>query len=235
MKQAIWIVFLTLAAGAVAAADEAHGDRPPFSDAGYWASVFDDPARHEWQRPGEVMRLLAIEHGDVVADLGAGTGYFTHPLSWSVGNTGKVFAVDVEQAMLDHIKSREDIVQDVVQTILATPDDPKLAPNLMDAILVVDTWHHLDRRKAYLDKLRAALRPSGRLVIIDYIEGELPVGPPPDHKLSRDEVVREIESAGWTLAAESFVLPYQYFLMFHPPMKGVERPKFLSERDTKFK
>jgi SAM-dependent methyltransferase len=216
-----------IALAPVAWAADPHAGRPPFSDVEYWTTVFDDPARHEWQRPGEVMRLLALEHGDVVADIGAGTGYFTQPLSWSVGETGKVYAVDVERKMLDHIKTREDIVQDVVETVLATRSDPKLPANMLDVIMIVDTWHHIDGRRAYLDKLRTALRPSGRLVIIDYIEGELPVGPPPEHKLGRDQVVRELEGADWTLAAESFVLPYQYFLIFHPPQKGVARPKFL--------
>jgi SAM-dependent methyltransferase len=145
-----------------------------------------------------------------------------------------VYAVDVERKMLEHIKGREDIVQDVVQTVLATPDDPKLPAGLLDLVLVADTWHHIERHKPYLEKLRAALRPSGRLVIIDYIGGELPVGPPPEHRLPRDQVVREIEEAGWKLAAESFVLPYQYFLIFHPPMKATDRPKFLDAQQKAF-
>jgi predicted methyltransferase len=227
MKLAAPLLCLAVTAVPALAADPHEGMRP-FSDVEYWMSVFDDPARHEWQRPGEVMRLLAIEHGDVVADLGAGTGYFTQPLSWAVGETGKVYAVDIEPKLLEHVKSREDIVQDVVETVLATKDDPKLPPNRLDLVLVVDTWHHIERRAAYLEKLRATLRPSGRLVIVDYLEGDLPVGPPPEHRLGRDQVVSELEAAGWKLDAESFVLPYQYFLIFHPPQKGVERPKFLT-------
>jgi ubiquinone/menaquinone biosynthesis C-methylase UbiE len=188
-----------------------------FEDVERWSALFDDPARGVWQRPSLVVRVIGIEEGDVVADLGAGTGYFTSTLSAAVGPRGKVYAVDVEPKLLEHLRAREDVRdRPNVTTLLAAPDDPKLPAREVDVVLVVDTWHHIDRRRAYLDKLAAALSPRGRVAIVDWHEGELPVGPPPGHKLARDKVVAEFEGAGWSLSTESVVLPYQYVLVFRP-------------------
>ncbi len=217
-----WLV--TVAAIGVAAAEDtarpaAAAEHRSFADVEHWARVFDDPKRREWQKPVEVLDLLGIAPGEVVADIGAGTGYFTGLLSIAVGESGKVYAVDVEQAMLDHILTRDDIHPELVQPLLAAPDDPRLPAGGVDLALVVNTWHHIQDRPSYVRKLATALGSSGRLVIIDYHEGELPVGPPPGQKLSRESVVAELETAKWTLGSESVLLPYQYFLTFYPPRK----------------
>ena len=93
-------------------------------------------------------------------------------------------------------------------------------------ILILNTWHHIKKRSRYLDKLARALGPEGRLVLIDYRQGELPVGPRPKHKLSREQVVGEFTEAGWQLVSESVALPYQYLLIFLPPA-ALEPPAFL--------
>ena len=207
-----------------AAAAERHRS---WGDVDHWAGVFDDPARDEWQMPITVIDFLGVELGEVVADLGAGTGYFTGPFSAQVSETGKIYAVDIEQAMLDHIMAREDVNTDWVVPILAKKNDPKLPAGEVDLVLVVNTWHHISKRDKYLEKIHAGLSPEGRVAIIDFREGELPVGPPPEQKLSRAEVVEEFESASWRLVAESVALPYQYLLVFRPPAQPDTR-KFVN-------
>lgn len=189
----------------------------PFSDVEHWVPVFEDAERKIWQKPLLVLDALGVMDGEVVADVGAGSGYFTGLLSILVGDAGKVYAVDIEQAMLDHIATRADVAANRVEYVLARPDDPKLPAGEVDLILIVDTWHHISKRPKYLKKLQQALSPEGRVVVIDYREGDLPVGPPADHKLAREVVVAEFEKAKWTLVSESMLLPYQYFLIFYPP------------------
>ena len=111
--------------------------------------------------------------------------------------------------------------------ILGTVKDPRLPEAEIDVIVVVNTWHHIAKRTKYLRKLHKSLTPEGRLVIVDFREGELPVGPPPEQKLSRDQVVREFEEAGWRFVAASVALPYQYTLIFRPAKKDTRG--FLAE------
>jgi ubiquinone/menaquinone biosynthesis C-methylase UbiE len=162
----------------------------------------------------------------VVADLGAGTGFFTRSLAIAVGDSGSVYAVDIEQSMLDYIRSRDDVMQNRVIPVLAAPDDPKLPDGTIDIVLTVNTWHHIKKRSAYLKLLDRALTPDGRVVVVDFRGGELPVGPPPGHKLSRAKVLKEFEKAGWKFAAESIALPYQYMLTFYPPRESGELDLF---------
>lgn len=196
-------------------------ERQRFSDPAGLAQRWDSAERDAWQNPEVVMRMLGLERGNVVADLGCGTGYFTRRLSGMVGPEGLVYAVDIEQAMLDHVMQRDDIVfPGNVVTVLAAPDDPKLPDGKLDLIFTGNTWHHIGNRVAYLSRLERALKPYGRLAIIDWHEGELPEGPPPGHKVSRDAVVQELREGGWTLTSESVGLPYQYFLIFEAPRRG---------------
>jgi SAM-dependent methyltransferase len=216
----LFLLLLVLALPAGAADDERHGGQEHgFDDAEQWAAVFDDPDRPDWQRPIEVAELLGLRPGQTVVDLGAGTGFFVRYLATAVGAEGKVYAVEIEPAMIDYIASREDLARfgDAVVPVLAEPDDPRLPDGEVHLILVVNTWHHIENRVAYLDRLRRSLRRNGRVAIIDWREGELPVGPPPNERLSRDTVQEEFDRAGWRLEMESVLLPYQYFLVFRPP------------------
>jgi ubiquinone/menaquinone biosynthesis C-methylase UbiE len=188
-----------------------------FNDPERWAETFDSPERRAWQLPAIVVRVLGIESGDSVADLGAGTGYFTQVLSRAVGSAGRVWAVDIEPEMLAHIEKRDDLGPGKVIPVLAAPDDPKLPEADVDLVLVVNTWHHIDARLDYLKRLEKTLTERGRVAIIDWHEGELPLGPPPGAKLSREALLAEFEQAGWRLATESVALPYQYLLVFYPP------------------
>lgn len=194
----------------------------PFDDAERWSRIFDDPERAEWQKPAEVAAALGIGPGMVVADIGAGTGYFLEHLSREAGERGMILAVDTEPDMVAHIGNRmvEAGVSNVVP-VLALPADPFLPQGRVDRILMVDTYHHIDDRLGYFGKLRRSMTPGGRLAIIDFFKKPLPVGPPPDHKLERSFVLEEMVEAGWKLVDEKKgLLPYQYFLIFEPVAAG---------------
>jgi len=188
-----------------------------FGDVEQWVARFDDPARAEWQKPDEVVAALELKPGMSVADIGAGTGYFNSRLAEAVGPGGNVYPADIEPGMVDYMKKRaEKEGTPNVHPILAATDDPKLPEAGVDLVMIVDTYHHIDDRLKYFERLKHSLRPGGRVAIIDFHKRELPVGPPPEHKLDREFVVGEFESGGWKLAGEHDFLPYQYFLIFTP-------------------
>jgi ubiquinone/menaquinone biosynthesis C-methylase UbiE len=188
-----------------------------FEDAERWTKVFDAPDRDEWQKPDEVIAGLSIRPGMVVADLGAGTGYFEAHLSKAVGPTGLVLAIDPEPDMVKYLggRARKDGLRNVLP-VLGQFDDPFLPQGHVDRVLIVDTYHHIDDRLAYFGRMRDAMASGGRVAIIDFHKRPLPVGPPPEHKLERQFVVDEMSAAGWRLADEKTTLPYQYFLIFEP-------------------
>ncbi|MBI3768208.1 MAG: class I SAM-dependent methyltransferase [Deltaproteobacteria bacterium] len=189
--------------------------RHPFDDVAHWASVFDDPARDVWQKPRDVVGALGLRPGMTVADLGAGTGYFSRYLSAAVGETGTVFAVETEPNLLARLRERAEQEQTAnVTPILASFDDSRLPAGAVDVVLIVDTFHHLDRRLEYLTRLRRVLKPRGRVAIVDWQATELPVGPPMEHKIARADVIAEMQAAGYRLTAEPAILPYQYVLVF---------------------
>jgi ubiquinone/menaquinone biosynthesis C-methylase UbiE len=222
------LLCLTLGVAVAVGAEPSDGKRrPPFSDAEYWAGVWEDPSRDEWQKRLIVLSLLGLRQGDRVADLGAGTGYFTEILAIAVGNAGRVYAVELEPSLLDHIMARQPSLSPRIVPVLAAPADPRLPEGEIDVVLMVNTWHHIKSRPKYLRRLARCLAPGGRVAVIDFRDGELPVGPPPGEKVSRDQVVREFEKAGWELVTESVALPYQYFLIFMPPGTGSPEPFLL--------
>lgn len=184
-----------------------------FDDAERWAKVFDDPERDAWQMPEAVLDFMRLADDAAVADLGAGTGYFSVRLAHRLPR-GKVFAVDIEPKLLEHLAQRAAKAKLTnVETVLAEASDPKL-PSGLDAVLVVDTYHHISERVSYFERVRKQLKPDGRVVIVDFRLGDLPVGPPDEHKISRDQTHTELEAAGFQLCDELKSLPYQYVLSF---------------------
>jgi ubiquinone/menaquinone biosynthesis C-methylase UbiE len=202
-------------------AHQSHHDataRHSFADVPHWIAVFDDPARDAWQKPAAVVQALEIQRGMCVADLGAGTGYFSRYLSAAVGERGTVFAVDTEPNLVVHLRERaeREKIPNVVP-ILASADNPRLPAGKVDLVLIVDTVHHIDDRVEYLRRLQGVLKPGGRVAVIDFKkDSEIPVGPPAEHRLARAHVVEEFQSAGYRLISAPEVLPYQYFLIFRP-------------------
>ncbi len=186
-------------------------------EADEWASFWDRPERKAWQKPEELVAALGLEAGMTVADLGAGTGYFNRYLSEAVGPEGLVLPVDIQTSMVEHMRerAREEKTPNV-RPILAEPADSKLPEGGVDLVLIVNTYHHIDDRLEYFDRLKKVLRPGGRVAVVDFVVGDIPVGPPADHKLSRDHVLGEFETIGYRLVDEPGILPYQYVLIFAP-------------------
>jgi SAM-dependent methyltransferase len=185
-----------------------------FKDAERWSKVFDDPARDEWQRPGQVVQALKLATDAAVADLGAGTGYFATRLARAVPQ-GKVYAADLEPDMVNFLNERA--ARGKLPNLaahLAEEHDPKL-PAKVDLVLVVDTYHHIGKRERYFDSMKKYLKPGGRVAIIDF-KPDSPVGPPRRHRIAAERVMAEMGKAGYRLAEEPAFLPYQYFLVFTP-------------------
>lgn len=189
---------------------------------GYIAAM-ESPARAEWQKPEEVLAALGLQPGQTACDIGAGPGYFTLRLANAVGPAGRVYAVDVEPGMLAALLERlEKAKARNVTPVLSLPDDPLLPDGLCDLVLIVDTYHHFPDGEAYLRRLTRTLAPRGRIANIDFHKRPTPVGPPLDHRVSRDDFVAAAAHAGLDVASEPGFLPYQYFVVLKP-REAVER------------
>jgi predicted methyltransferase len=189
----------------------------PFKGIDQWVRIFDDPKRDPWQKPEQTVAALRIAPGMIVADLGAGTGYFNRYLSRAVGPGGMVLALDTEPEMVEHMaeRNRTEKLSNVLPT-LVLPEDPFLPRGKVDRVLIVDTYHHIDGRLDYFTRMKGALSRGGSVVVVDFFKKPLPVGPPVEHKIDREFVVQEMTQIGYTLAREETFLPYQYFLVFQP-------------------
>jgi ubiquinone/menaquinone biosynthesis C-methylase UbiE len=185
-----------------------------FDDAERWAEQFDDPGRDSWQRPDAVLELLALRDDARVADVGAGTGYFTVRLARAVPR-GKVWASDIEPDMVRYLgeRAQREGLTNVV-AVLGERTDPRL-PEPVDAILVVDVVHHVADRAGFFANLRRLLAPGGRLVVVDF-SPEAPEdgpGPPKRHRIGPEEMTGMLEAAGLRRVAHER-LQYQYALAF---------------------
>lgn len=182
-----------------------------------YIAAMEDPERDAYQKPHEVVMALALRDGDRIADIGAGAGYFALRFAHHVGAAGRVYAVDISPDMIVHLNEKiRDAGLDNIRTVLARPDDPLLPASSVDRIFICDTWHHIENRGRYAEKLRTLLRPGGQVIVVDFQKKVLPVGPPDEMKLSRDDVIAEFRQYGFRLAKEETFLPYQYFLVFSP-------------------
>lgn len=179
-----------------------------------YIKALEDPKRDAYQKPQEVLQALAVKGGEIIADIGAGSGYFTSRMAAHVGPNGRVYAVDVSPDMIRHLsrRIREERLLNVVP-ILAPPDDP-MVPEPVDRFLIVDVWHHIEDQTGYLDKMKKSLRPGGQVVMIDFHKREMPVGPPVAMKIAREDLVKQMTANGFRLSAEHTFLPYQYLLVF---------------------
>jgi ubiquinone/menaquinone biosynthesis C-methylase UbiE len=193
-----------------AGADHHHHD---FSDIAKYVKAFESPERDAWQKPDDVVSLLQLWPGNVVADIGAGTGHFEPPLAKAVGAAGRVLALDVEPRMVTYLKRRvkkEGLGNVTVQKVAA--NDPGLAGGSVDRLLVVNTWHHLPQRAHYAAAMNRALRPGGFVVVVDFT-AESPEGPPAHARLSPAMVMAELQAGGFSARTVGESLPLQYVVI----------------------
>ena len=183
-----------------------------FENAEAWAKVFDDPARDAWQHPDDVVAALGLSPTMTVADIGAGTGYFTVRLARAVPG-GQVIATDIEPDMVRYLgdRARRERLGNV-RAVLATGDDPQLAPTSVDRVLVVDVWHHVANRGVYAKALAAALRPGGQIAIVDFTQ-EATHGPPREHRLRPEVIIADLQGAGLDASLAPTSLPDQFIVL----------------------
>ena len=177
--------------------------------------LLEAPDRAAWQKPEQIMDALGIAEGSVVADIGAGAGWFTIQLARRVGPNGIVYAQDVQRQMLEAIRRRvaREGLQNV-QTRLGAGSKPNLPERTFDAILVVDVYDAVDEPVPLLRNLAAALKPGGRLGIVNYKPGNGGPGPSPDEgaRVDSASVEQDARAAGLRVLAREN-LPYQYLLV----------------------
>jgi ubiquinone/menaquinone biosynthesis C-methylase UbiE len=171
--------------------------------------------RIDEEEPDLALNVLQIPPGAAVADIGAGSGYITERLAARVGPKGRVFANDLQPQMLD-ILSRRLAARKITNVTLVqgTVDDPKIAPASVDLALMVDVYHELSQPQAILRRLREALKPGGRLVLLEYRKEDPTIPIRFEHKMSVAEAKLEVEAEGFTLAKVDEALPRQHILIF---------------------
>ena len=171
--------------------------------------------RDEEEAPDVALNVLKIPKGASVADIGAGSGFMTVRLAARVGPTGRVFANDVQPQMLNILARRLSNSKITNVTLIeGTIDDPKLPPASVDLEIMVDVYHELSQPQAMLRHLREALKPGGRLVLLEYRKEDPTVPIKPEHKMSVAEAKMEIEAEGFTLVKVDQALPRQHILIF---------------------
>lgn len=182
-----------------------------------YADWLTRPERQREEQPDRLVSSLKIPTGATVVDLGAGVGYFTWRLAKKVGPEGKVIAVEIQQEMLDMlaVNLHERDIQNV-EMVLATPQNPRLPQAEVDLVLLVDVYHELAFPALTLDHIKRSLKPTGRLVIVEYRKGQPGVPIHPLHKMSVAEVRSEVEPAGFDFAELLEFLPSQHIVIFKP-------------------
>ncbi len=170
----------------------------------------------DWQDIDEIMFRMRVRYGDVVADIGAGSGYFTIPFARKVGSKGLVYAEDIQQGMLDYISKKVDKLQmKNIRMILGKIEDPLIPDNSLNHAFIANTYHELARPLLLLKNLKKDLRSNGILAIIDWDPTkECPFGPPIEEKIPEDTVIKEAEKVGFKFLEKHDFMPYHYFLIF---------------------
>lgn len=204
------LVGLVLAHGA--AADRGMVRR--FRDPAVWVKRFESPDRDKWQKPEAVIKRIALSPKTVVADIGAGTGYFSVKFAEEVPK-GKVIAVDVEPTLVDYVNRRA-LTQGFrnLWAVTAGEHDARL-PVKVDLVFVCNTYHHIGDRVSYFKKIAASLNTGARIIVVDFRMGDIPEGPSPKHRVAPPQLGSEMNQAGYKLLwLDETTLPYQYIAAF---------------------
>jgi ubiquinone/menaquinone biosynthesis C-methylase UbiE len=182
------------------------------------APWLDRREREAEEDPDLAMRLIRVQRGQTVADLGAGSGYFTVRLARAVGATGRVYAADIQQGMLDLLQkavARERLMN--VIPVLGAVDDPKLPADSLDLVLMVDVYHEFSQPQTMLQRIKEALKPGGRLVLLEYRAEDPDVPILPEHKMTKAQVKLEVEHEGFKQQRVYDDLPRQHLIIFTKP------------------
>lgn len=193
-----------------------HGDhKHAFADPAERAKKWNDPERDMWQHPEDIVAALDLKPGATVADIGSGTGYMVAHLSKAVGSDGTVIAIDAEAAMVAYLTKRDaELGPARIMPRKVGPDDPELQPTSVEAVLTLDTWHHVKGREAYARKVYDGLKPGGRFVVVDY-EPDAEVGPPKEMRLAAAQVKKQLEAAGFRVEVLRESMPRHYMVVGH--------------------
>jgi ubiquinone/menaquinone biosynthesis C-methylase UbiE len=181
-----------------------------------YADHLERPDRLEKEKPDEVVRIMNLKDGDVVADVGAATGFYTRRVARAVAPSGKVYANDIQPEMLEKLKelAAEEGITNIIP-ILGTETDPKLPEGQMDWILIVDSYHEFQEPEAMLENIKKGLKPNGRIALIEQrLEGDTASENSPEHRMSVEQVLSEWEPAGFTLIEIIETLPKQHLFLF---------------------
>lgn len=206
MKKGLIFLVLALLPATVAAQD--HHQRDPQE----YIKRLDSEERAKRLQVPKVIETLNLSAGQLVADIGAGSGLFARPLAKAVGEKGKVFAVDIEPAMLKHIeKTAQEQKLGNLHTVLAAENDPKL-PEAVDLIVIINTLHHIANQDVYLKKLRGYLRPGGRIAVIDFTE-RWPAGAQ-NMKYTQEQLAAWMKGAEFTLKENHDFLENNFFIIY---------------------
>ena len=210
----VWVTALTGSSLTLVVSAEDRRPTPVMSFEG--APWLEREGREKEQRPDEIIRTMGLHDGQVVADLGCGTGWFARRLASAVAPSGKVYAIDIQPEMLELMKGylARDKITNVV-AVLGASDDPRVPPASLDWVLMVDVYHELQQPKAMLARIRESLKPAGRVALVEYrAEGDSAAHIRPEHRMSVDQILEEWTPAGLRMVARHEDLPTQHFLVF---------------------
>ena len=179
------------------------------------AEWLDRSERDQEEDPDRAIDVLKLPKGATVADIGAGSGYMTERMAKKIGPTGKVYATDIQQGMIDLLNKRiakRKLTN--VTPILSAHDDPRLPIEAIDLVLMVDVYHELSQPQLMLRHIKASLKPGGRLALVEYRKEDPNVPIRPEHKMSVAEAKLEVEAEGFKLTTTNEDLPRQHILIF---------------------
>jgi predicted methyltransferase len=183
----------------------------------HWVSVFERPGREVYDRRHDIVNALRLKPGMAVADIGAGTGFYTHLFAKQVGNSGQIYAVDISENFVQNIlRAAKAQGLDNVKGIVNNQQNTKLPTNSVDLAFICDTYHHFEYPQTILASIHQALRPGGQLIIIDFRKQHgVSSGWVMSHvRANEATVIREVESTGFRLTEKSQLLHENYFLKF---------------------
>ena len=191
-----------------------HNHSKPFGHTDRYIDFLERKDRIKWQKPDAVIETLNIRGDEKIADVGAGSGYFSFPFASAVPQ-GKVYAIDVEPEMIRYVHHKA-MMNDIknIEVILAEPDDPKV-PADSDIVFICDVLHHIENKLLWLKKIYSETKKGAKLILVEFKEGDLPEGPPEQIKISQNEIITKVSRAGFIrISTDNKLLPYQTFLVF---------------------